>query len=475
MLVISVCQRIGAQSDDLVLEWEQHWETFGKGGTCVYGTHNFYVGDIDNDGVEELITGGFSYYMENDTRISFEAPLRIWNWNGEKLTCEKSQNWIGSIRAIYASDIDNDGFTEIVTGGRTANSSDSYHAITIWTYDGDSVIQKGCYEGISASSIFIVDVDNDQIPEILTAGRIIKENQSFAQLAIFQWNESNFSLLKTNEWCASTEAYAYSVCAYDLDNDGEIEIITGGYDNDLTNSSGQLRIWSWNGDELTLEDNIEWRLVEDVYGVTISGLPMGNTMVNNVKVGDVDSDGIPEIITGGWVYDGQRFNAQLRIWNWNGDVLSLEKSQEWISEDITEIKSISLNDVDKDGDVEIVTSGLTAVYGSFNNTECTPDHAQLRIWSWKDNALILEQSKDWTIGEGVVAWNLATGDIDKDGTIEIVTVGCMGEAGLCDPDLRIWSINAQQDSFPLIQLAVIVAVVVVCVVGIVIYWVLRKQ
>jgi len=106
-----------AQSDDLVLEWEQHWETFGKGGSCNYGTSNFYVGDIDNDEIVELVTGGFQYYLaENGTRISSEAPLRIWNWDGEKFTCEKSHNWIGSIQSIYAYDFDSDGFEEIITG-----------------------------------------------------------------------------------------------------------------------------------------------------------------------------------------------------------------------------------------------------------------------------------------------------------------------------------------------------------------------
>ena len=114
-------ERTAAQSDDLILEWEQHWETYGKGGTCNYGTHNFYVGDIDNDEIIELVTGGFQYYnMENGTRISFQAPLRIWNWDGEKFTCEKSHNWAGSIQSIYAYDLDNDGFSEIITAGTSA-------------------------------------------------------------------------------------------------------------------------------------------------------------------------------------------------------------------------------------------------------------------------------------------------------------------------------------------------------------------
>ncbi|MBT8172026.1 hypothetical protein KJN74_04060, partial [Candidatus Bathyarchaeota archaeon] len=197
----------------------------------------------------------------------------------------------------------------------------------------------------------------------------------------------------------------------------------------------------------------------------ISGLPMGNTVINNVKVRDIDGDGDKEVVCGGWAYDGEVFNAQLKIWNWNGSSFGLEKSHEWMSEDITELKSISLDDVDLDGDVEVVTCGLTSVYGSFNNTESVTDHAQLRIFSWKDEVLVLENSKDWTIGEGVVAWNLVTGDLDMDGVVEMVTVGCMGEYGLCDPDLRIWSLDIKESSFIGTQLGKVVVIVGICLLG----------
>lgn len=468
LLLIVLCLPLNgktrAQSDGLVLEWEQHWETYGVGGTCNYGTHNFFVGDVDSDGVIELITGGFMYYMETGTRLTSEAPLRIWNWNGEVFTLEKSHNWAGSIHSIYAGDSDGDGLTEIITGGSVTNSTGSYGSLRIWNYNGEVLVLKGSYEGISVSSIFISDVDKDGRPEILTAGRFFNNTGSSAQLCVWQWDGNELALRKSIEWCAMKEAYAYSVYAYDLNNDGEIEIISGGYDNDLTNSSGQLRIWHWKEDGLSLEANEEWRLVEGVYGVTISGNPMGNTIVNNVKVDDVDGDGTPEIVTGGWTYDGEKFNAQLRIWNWNGHALNLEKSFEWITEDITEVKAISLNDVDGDGNVDIVTSGLTSVYGSFKNVESTPDAAQLRVWSWNGNTLTLKQTKDWTIGEGVVAWNLATGDVDEDGTVEIVTVGCMAESNLCDPDLRIWSIAKEPGSFPyfsLVSIGVFVGAVLI--------------
>jgi LPXTG-motif cell wall-anchored protein len=476
-LVFSLNQNVRAESDGLVLEWEQHWETYGVGGTCNFNTHNFFVGDVDSDGVTEMVTGGFMYYVENDTRINVEAPLRIWNWNGENFTCEKSHNWVGSIHAIYAGDADGDGATEIVTGGYVTNSTGSYTSLRVWSYNGEALVLKGSHErkGITFSSIFINDVDNDGAPEILTAGSAHDGLQSSAQLCIWQWDGSSLDLKKSVEWCAMNESYAYSVYAYDLDNDGETEVVTGGYDNDLMNSSGQLRVWRWNGEELTLEANEEWRMVEGVYGVTISGSPMGNTMVNNLKADDIDDDGTPEIVTGGWTYDGEKIDAQLRIWNWNGHTLTLEKSHEWTTEDITEIKAIAIADVDDDKHVDIVTSGLTSVYGSFNNTEATPNAAQLRVWSWNGETLTLKQNRDWTIGDGVVAWNVATGDADEDGTVEIVTVGCMGISGLCDPDLRIWSIAKEPTSLPYPLLAALGIVTLMLVIGFLVFKKRRKS
>jgi hypothetical protein len=453
-----------AESDGLVLEWEQHWETYCVGGTCNFGTHNFFVGDVDNDGVMEMVTGGLMYQASNNTRTELEAPLRIWNWNGENFTLEKSHNWAGVIGSIYADDSDGDGLTEIITGGATINSTGSQASLRIWSYDGEVLVLKGSHEGISVNSIFVSDVDKDSAPEILTAGRVFNDANYSAQLCVWQWDGNALALIESVEWCAANDSSANSVYAYDLDDDGEIEIITGGYDNDLMNSSGQIRIWHWNGEELSMKVNEEWRMVEGVYGVTISGGPMGNTLVENLKVDDVDDDGTAEIISGGFVYDGEKVNAQLRIWSWNGYVLSLEKSHEWITEDITEVKAISLDDVDGDGSVDIVTSGETAFYGGFSDVEVPPEEAQLRVWSWDGEVLTLKQQKDWQIGEGVIAWNVGTGDVDNDGTVEIVTVGCMYVSTLCDPDLRIWSIATESASFPyplLATLGVAVAMVLV--------------
>jgi hypothetical protein len=463
--------KVGAQSDNFVLEVEKHWETFGVGGTCIPGTHDLAVADVDGDGVKEMVTGGFSYSTAaNGSRTTTQAPLKIWSWNGQNLTLEHSENWAGNIWVVYAGDAEGDGKTEIITSGGVINSAGSDPTLRFWNWDGNKLVLRGSYGGISVTSIFVGNVDKDGKPEVVTVGRPLNATQAVAQLSVWQWDGENLTLKKSVEWCSGADARANSVYACDLNNDGLMEIMTGGYDNGLKNSSGQLRVWQWDRVNLSLKANAEWRMV-DGYAVDVAGNPMGNTVVNNVKVGDVDSDGHPEIITGGFGYDGVKVNGQLRIWNWSGGVLNLEKSTEWVTSEITELKSITINDVDGDGKTEIVTSGVTAGYGSFALNATDKEQAQLRVWSWDGSALTLRQSKDWIVGEGVCAWQAGTGDLDNDGAQEIVTVGCMYIGNLCDPDLRIWSLSvastpSQSVSFPylLVAIAGIAAVAVVALV-----------
>ena len=447
------------QSDKLVLEWEQHWETYGEGGCCNFGTHNFFVGDVDGDRVLEMVTGGIMYHVSEDVRTEIEAPFRIWTWDGENFKLETSENWPGVIFSIYAADLDGDGSTEIILGAGIANATGSYASLRMLSWDGEILTLRANYEGASANSVFVSNVDGDGLKEILTVGRVNDDTQSSTQLVLWQLEGGELMLKKSVEWGVLNGASANSVYAIDLDNDGEIEIITGGYEGNVENSRGQIRIWRWDGEELSLKGSKEWCTIEEGFGVDIAGNPLGNTVVNNVKCGDVDGDGTSEIITGGFTYDGEKVNAQLAIWNWSGKDFLMEKSFEWTDADITEVKSISLDDVDGDGNEEIVTSGFIGVYGGFSDEEDFPEKAQLRIWSWDGENLILKTGKDWVIGEGVTGWNIGTGDVDSDGVTEIVTVGCMYESALCDPDLRVWSVSRESNQLPYVFFAVVIIVV----------------
>ena len=70
-----IASYVKAQDDDFTLEAEQNWDTYGVGGTCIYGTHNIIVEDVDGDGIMEIVTGGFTYNTVNGSRTGSQAPL----------------------------------------------------------------------------------------------------------------------------------------------------------------------------------------------------------------------------------------------------------------------------------------------------------------------------------------------------------------------------------------------------------------
>ena len=443
-----------AQPENFLMEAEQHWDTYGVGGTCISGSHNLFLGDIDGDGDIEIITGGSSYSLLQDgSTTSMAAPLRIWTWDGKNISLELSQGWPGYINCVFAGDLDGDGQLELLTSGSVWNQTGSYSSLRVWSYDGASLTLISNVEGTPTSAIFVSDLNSDGACEVITIGRFNNASQYGARICLWDLEEKGLELKTSSEWCVSNVTSVSSVFAKDLNNDSKIEIVTAGYANGLKNSSGQLRVWQYDGAELTLKANEEWRLVEEGYALTIAGGIQGNTMANNLKVGDVDSDGVPEIVTGGFAYDGENVSAQLRIWSWNGSELLLEKSKEWASDYLTEVKCVSLGDVDGDSRLEIITSGVFGAEGSFANNATAPNQAQLRVWGWDGATLTLKQGQDWYIDEGATAWNVASGDVDKDGVMEIITVGCTALGKTCDPDMRIWSVSSAS-SFPILYVAV---------------------
>jgi hypothetical protein len=449
-----------AENDGFTLEAEQNWDTYGVGGTCVFGTHNIFVADVDGDGAMEILTGGFSYNTVNGTRFASQAPLKVWGWNGQNITLKTSTNWNGNIYCLYAADLDGDGVVEIITAGSFRNQTgNSTTALRIWQMKNGELSLKAHYEGASIASLFVADVDNDGAQEILSVGRLYSEIRNSSQLCLWKYSDSTLSLYKNASLASANVTSANSVYASDLNNDGTQEIIIGGYAGELADSKGQLSLWQWRGQELGLLANQQWQLVEGLTAKTIAGGTQGNTAVYNVKAGDLDGDGKKEVVTGGFAYDGEQVNAQIKVWRWDGDALMEKASQEWATDYLTEVKCVTLNDVDGDGKTDIVVSGITAAEGSFNNPEAAHDRGQLRVWGFDGAALVLKYSTEWSFDDGSCAWNVGSGDADNDGVVEMITIGCSALGNLCDPDMRIWSLP-QTEAFPT-YIVYVVAVVLI--------------
>jgi hypothetical protein len=478
LLILGLCTtfQAGAQTNNLNMKLELHYPTYTLGGTCVGGSsHVLAMADIDGDGNVELITGGFAYDMINGTKGPNMAPLYIWSWNqsGSTLALDITQNWTGNIRCIYAADADGDRKTELITTGSEVNGSGTFSDLRFWSWNGQNLVPRGDFADVPAGAVSVSDVDGDGKPEVVTVG-VVNATVPLSRLSVWEWNGSTLTLESNADLVGS---FASSVCSYDLSKNGTVDIITGGYSNVLTNSSGQIQVWRMTHGSLFRVANAEWRNVNG-YALNSAGNPQGNTVVNDLKAADVDGEGTPEILTGGFTYDGQDVLGQLKIWNLNGTALNLESSTEWKVYGITEAKSVSTGDVNNDGKSEIITAGVTTGAGSYaSNVTEEKEKGELRIWSFNGTEIALLQSNNWMVDQGVGVWSVGNGDVDKDGVPEIVTVGCEYFGGvLCDPDLRVWSISGvfpSAEPFPYVAVSVAGVAVAGCILAAVFF--LRKD
>ena len=357
-----------------------------------YTTSNTYgqdvaAGDIDNDGTEEIVT--VNYYLTTDpwpaspSYFTRYGQIRIFNHTGTALQQECNYLWTNDtyywreIFAVCIEDVNNDGRKEIITGGR------------IWE------LSPNAYEG---------------------------------EIAVWNWTGTTLIQLKYAKWSSPDNNLVYDVCAADVDNDGTVEIAsTGTYHNDTTQISSELRIWNYTG--ITTPPATEY--TKQVWTSEMLYL-------TSVTTADVDNDTQTEIITGGYRRSTTNYYiGQLKIWNWNGTTITLEKTEEWgtfTAGDSCVLYQVYAADLaDDNGLTEIITVGYRNL---------TAYVAQVRIWNWNTTHMTLRQNKEWTGPTSAYVCGVYAKEVDSDDTLEIITLGTEAvNASFSQAQLRTWEWN----------------------------------
>jgi outer membrane protein assembly factor BamB len=382
--------------------------------TAWYWTGNTVInsvvsGDVDGDGFKEIVTGG--YYFDGVRTIA-----QLVEWNGATLAVDRltAWYWIGNttINSIAIGDVDGDNQTEIVTGGfyndgvRNIAQLIEWNGATLtvdrltgWYWTGNTVI----------NSVAIANVDGDAQVEIVTGGYYNDGVRNIAQL--IEWNGANLAVDRLTGWYWTSNTVINSVALGDVDNDTQIEVVTGGYYNDGVRNIAQLI--EWNGASLAVDRLTGWYWTS-------------NTVVNSVAVGDADNDGSSEVVTGGYYNDGVRNIAQLI--EWNGASLAVDRLTGWYWTSNTVINSVAIGDVDGDGQTEVVSGGY------YNDG--VRNIAQLIEWTGSN--LAVDRLTGWYWTSNTVINSVAIGNVDGDGQTEVVTGGYYNDGARNIAQLTVW-------------------------------------
>ena len=146
------------------------------------------------------------------------------------------------------------------------------------------------------------------------------------------------------------------------------------------------------------------------------------TYSHAVWSGDLDRDGLIEIVSAGYRYNPttDRHEACLRIYRYiaSADSWMGEGARKWacLSGSIYAM-DVDVGDPDKDGEIEIVTAGYFY--------DGTVWKYQVKVWfkARGNRGPQIEKTKNGIYGEETVLYAVAIGDVDNDGENEIVVAG----------------------------------------------------
>ncbi|MDD3627389.1 MAG: FG-GAP-like repeat-containing protein [bacterium] len=282
------------------------------------------LGDIDNDGDLDLILSG----TPGSGGIS-----KIYQNNGTGSFTEINP---GSLTGVYYSsnalgDIDNDGDLDLILTGYTDPDSVS----KIYQNNGAgsfTEINPGSLTGVFNSSIALGDLDNDGDLDLILSGIISSEIIS----KIYQ-NDGVGSFTEINPG-SLTGLVGSSIALGDIDNDGDLDLILTGYDFTFFIS----KIYKNDGTGNFTEIN----------SGTLTGI-----YYSSVAFGDLDTDGDLDLILTG--NTGAGFIS--KIYQNNGTGLFTEINSGCLTE--VWYSSIALGDIDTDGDLDLILTGQTGTGG----------------------------------------------------------------------------------------------------------------
>lgn len=411
------------------------------------GLGSITTGDLNNDGYVDLISTG----IDESSELSTSIYINDHDGSFTKLDVTLTPIYNAT---VALGDYNKDGFLDILLAGEGYDPLSS-----LWKNNGDltfTEVNSGL-ANLGGTNAEFRDIDNDGDLDILLSGSIRNQDGSYSSDLRLYSNEGNDTF---EEFDLSFTSYAVVGSLGDFDNDGDLDLVTGGNTLEVypNNGNGSFSSPIDLGLSFTA-GNIKWfDFNNDQYlDLMLAGNSVTDVLINNQDNSFSNLGGSFEIL--------QRQKIDLRDYNNDGHIDLLLVGTEDFSTNsfITKIydnsgTSFSQNtnidlpqlgsgdgswfDIDNDGDLDLILSGeevqgtnvkKTILYQNDTNdniysANSIPTAPSELSWTWTNNQIVLswgngtdnettssELSYNVSIGTNIEALDILFPESDNEG------------------------------------------------------------
>ncbi|MFC1586858.1 FG-GAP-like repeat-containing protein [Planctomycetota bacterium] len=330
--------------------------------------HVVVASDVDGDGDTDVISGGFLFdglvWWENDGTGSFVNEHDIWpnDWTF----------WV----SICAIDLDNDGDEDVI-------GTQKWNSKIVWfendgsgDFGGLEIIIGEGLDGLdSPCSVYAIDLDTDGDVDVLATDQ---NNDD-----ILWWENDGSENFGAPITIDGNFDDAFGVFAIDLDQDGNIDVLSASRSKDL--DVGEIAWWKNNGSENFTKFSIKtpWDGARSVFAI------------------DMDGDGDVDVLGAASEKDSANYGGADEVIWWEND--GSENWTEHLLEGGINARDAYAVDLDKDGDVDVLTAAL-------NDNEV----------AWWENDGSENFTKFIIADDFIAAVAVCTADLDNDGDLDVL-------------------------------------------------------
>jgi flagellin len=296
--------------------------SFSTEGT---GSLSVTLGDVDGDGILDLVTGGNLY----EATINGYATVRLGNGNGTFGSATTYSTEGSRSNAVKLGDLNGDGLLDLITAGHD-DSENGWATVRLGSGGGAfGVATAYATEGKRSAALAIADINGDGIQDLISAGF----DDSLNGFATIRLGLGDGSFAASSSY-ASEGFSSRAVQLGDLNGDGSLDLVTAGYD-DSNNGYATVRLGDGSGNfgSATTYSTEAFRS-------------------NALSLADLNGDGLLDLITTG-MDDSLNGFASIRLGRGNGTF----GQQAQFSTEAGISHALALGDVDRDGVLDLLTAG----------------------------------------------------------------------------------------------------------------------